>query len=102
LVRDLVEMTISNELHPLVRKRLTEVVQLFYTYARLAELELAAREKPRAGNATLPEDTSERIWTWAEGEEEHIREREQLVGERSAAMRARGRDTQAVIALLGG
>src|SRR5215217_7532145 len=68
LVRDIVELTITNELHPLVRKRLTEVVQLLQVYARLAELEIAAGEKPSAGEMVLPEDTAERVKNWAEGE----------------------------------
>ena len=55
LVWDLVEMTVSNELHPTVRKRLTEVVQLLQVYCRLAELELAAGEKLGKGDVTLPE-----------------------------------------------
>ena len=48
LVRDIVELTITNDLNPSVRKRLTEVVQLLQVYARLAELEIAVGEKPRA------------------------------------------------------
>jgi hypothetical protein len=42
VVRKLLDLTLSNELHPLVRKPLTEVDQLLQTYTRLAELELAA------------------------------------------------------------
>ncbi len=102
LVRDLVEMTVSNELHPLVRKRLTEVVQLLQTYARLAELELAAGEKPRSGDVSLPEDTPERIREWTEGEEAKVREREELVEELSAAMQAHGRDPTPIREVMGG
>jgi hypothetical protein len=40
-------MAISNELHPLVRKRLTEIAQLLQVYCRLAELELALGGRPR-------------------------------------------------------
>ena len=61
MVRDLLDLTLSNELHLQVRKRLTEVIQLLQTYARLAELELAAGEKPRAGDVSLPEGTKARI-----------------------------------------
>ncbi len=61
LVRNIVEMTISNELHPLVRKRLTEIAQLLQVYCRLAELELNAGERPRVGDVALPEGTQERI-----------------------------------------
>jgi hypothetical protein len=76
LVRDIVEMTVSNELHPLVRKRLTELAQLLQVYARLAELELNAGERTRAGDVALPEGTQERIQEWAgkEGEKARIME----------------------------
>ena len=71
LVRDIVGMTVSNELHPLVRKRLTEVVQLLQVYCRLAELELAAGGRPRfsePGEYGLPEDTADKAKEWAERE----------------------------------
>jgi len=79
LVRDIVEMTVSNELHPLVRKRLTEVVQLLQVYCRLAELELAVGGRPKfsePGEYGLPEDTAERAkeWAAAEGEKARIME----------------------------
>jgi hypothetical protein len=83
-VRDIVEMTISNELHPLVRKRLTEIAQLLQVYCRLAELELNAGERPRAGDMALPEDTAEKAKEWAEGE----RQREEFMGR----LRAVGKD----------
>src|SRR5215208_6227763 len=67
LVRDIVELTITNDLNPLVRKRLTEIVQLLQVYARLAELEIAAGERPRAGDVALTEDMGERVKGWAEG-----------------------------------
>ena len=102
LVRDLVEMTVSNELHPTVRKRLTEIVQLLQTYARLAELELAAGEKPRSGDVSLHEDTPERVREWTEGEEATIQEREELVEELSAAMQAHGRDPTPIREVMGG
>ena len=68
LVRDIVELTVSNELNPSVRKRLTEVVQLFQVYCRLAELEIAAGGRPRAGEVALPEATFDQVKEWAEGE----------------------------------
>ncbi len=92
MVRDLVEATISGELDPVVRKRLMEVVQLLQVYARLAELEIDAGERPRAGDVALPDGLPERVRGWAEGEEAKAREREELVGELSAAVRAYGRD----------
>jgi hypothetical protein len=102
LVRDIVEMTVSNELHPLVRKRLTEVVQLLQVYARLAELELNAGEKPRAGDVALPEGTLERIRGWAEGQETKEREKKGLEEEISRAMLARGHDPTPIREAMGG
>jgi hypothetical protein len=46
-LRDLVETIDSGDRDPVVRKRLTEVAQLLQVYARLAELEIAAGERPR-------------------------------------------------------
>ena len=40
----------------------------------------------------MPEDIPERVKGWAEGEEAKARERDELVGEVSAAMEARGYD----------
>jgi len=102
LVRDLVEMTVSNDLHPLVRKRLTEVVQLLQVYARLAELELNAGERPRAGDVALPEGTLERIREWAEGQETEEREKKELEEEISRAMSAHGHDPTPVREAMGG
>jgi len=60
MVRELLELTLSGDLDPLVRKRLAEVVQLVQSYCRLAELEIAAGERPRTGEGALPEDMPER------------------------------------------
>ena len=73
LVRDLVETTVSGDLHPTVKKRLSEVVGLLQVYSRLAELEMAAGEVPRfpgKGYVALPEDTPEKAKEWAEKEGE--------------------------------
>jgi hypothetical protein len=99
LVPDIVELTISNELNPSVRKRLAEVVQLLQVYARLAELELAAGERPGAGDVALPRDLPERVRGWVESEEARVREREELAGELGAAMRTRGYDAGALKAV---
>src|SRR5215216_7230763 len=61
MVRELLELTLSGDLDPLVRKRLAEVVQLVQSYCRLAELEIAAGERPRAGDVALPEDTVQKV-----------------------------------------
>ena len=92
MVRELLETTISGNLDPVVRKRLAEITQLIQSYCRLAELEVAAGERPRTSDVALPEDTSERAKEWAEGEGAKDREKNDLVDELSAAMRAKGRD----------
>ena len=101
LVRELLDLTLSNELHLQVRKRLAEIVQLLQTYARLAELELAAGEKPRPGDVSLPGDTPERVREWAEGEEAKEREREGLVDELSKAMKVHGYDPTPIRQVMG-
>jgi hypothetical protein len=92
-VRDIVELTISGDLDSLIRKRLTEIAQLLQVYARLAELEIAAGEKPRAGDVALPEDTAEKTKEWAEGEAEREKQREEFMGK----LRAVGKDPRAVL-----
>ncbi len=102
LVRERLELTLSNELHLQVRKRLTEIIQLLQTYARLAELELAAGEKPAPGEVSLPEGTKERVTEWAEGEEAKEWEEEELVDELSKSMKARGYDSTPIRQVMGG
>ena len=89
--RDLVETTVSGDLHPTVKKRLSEVVGLLQVYSRLAELEIAAGDVPRfpgKGYLAMPEDTVEKVREWAEGEETKVREREELVEDLSEVMKA--------------
>jgi hypothetical protein len=105
MVRNLVETAVSGNLDPLVRKRLTEVVQLLQVYARLAELEMVAGEAfrfPRKGSVALPEDAAEKAKEWAEGEVGKVWEREQILSELDLAMEARGYDTYTVKAVMGG
>jgi len=45
-VRDLIYLTVSNELYPGICEEFQSVVHLIRSYARLAELELTAEEKP--------------------------------------------------------
>ena len=92
LVRDLLETTVSGELDPAIRKRLTEIAQLLQVYARLAELEIAAGERPRAGEVALPEDMGERVRGWAEDEESEMQKGKELAEELSEAMRVHGHD----------
>jgi hypothetical protein len=102
MVRDVVELTLTNELHPLVRKRLVEVVQLFQLYTRLAELEIDFGKRPRAGDVAVPSDIGERVRGWAEGEEAKAREREELVGELSTVIKDRGYDPTPITEAIGG
>ena len=67
----------------------------------MPQLPLRRRERPRAGNVAVLEDTPERVMGWAGGEEAKARERDELVGEISAAMESRGYDTEGVKAMLG-
>src|SRR5215204_914063 len=87
LVRDLVETTVSGDLDPVVRKRLTE-------------LEVASGEAPRfpgKGYAALPEDTSERGKGWAEEEAEREHKREAFMGKLEAV----GKDPRAALEGMG-
>jgi hypothetical protein len=98
MVRDLLETTVSGDLDPVIRKRLTEVVQLVQSYCRLAELEIAAGERPKVGDVALPEDAAERVRGWAEGEAEREKQREEFMGR----LRAVGKDPGAALEAMGG
>jgi hypothetical protein len=98
MVRELLEVTLSGDLDPLIRKRLAEVVQLVQSYCRLAELEIAAGEKPKAGGVGLPEDTGQRAKEWAEGEAEREKQREEFMGR----LRAVGKDPRLALEAMGG
>lgn len=70
-VRDLVYLTVTNELHPNAKKRLIEIVQLLQVYARLTELEkVAGEEGPKFGPlpVALPADTGEKVREWVDRE----------------------------------
>ena len=75
-----------------VRRHLQGIAQLLQTYARLAELELTAGEKPRPGDVSLPEGTKQQVRVWAEGEEAKVREREELIEDLSQAKQSHGYD----------
>jgi hypothetical protein len=96
MVRDLVEATVSGNLHPTVKKRLSEVVGLLQVYSRLAELEIVSGDMPRfpgKGYVSLPEDTSEKAKVWAEDEVE----REVFLGR----LKAVGEDPRAALEGMG-
>ena len=102
MIRELLELTISNELNPSVRKRLAEVVQLVQSYCRLAELEIAAGEKPRTGDVALPEHTGQRVRQWAQVEKDEMQNGKELVEELGQAMQAHGRDPVPIREAIGG
>jgi hypothetical protein len=98
MVRELLEVTLSGDLDPVIRKRLAEVVQLVQSYCRLAELEIAAGERPRAGEVALPEDTAKKVQEWAEGEAEREEQRETFMGR----LKAVEKDPRAALEAMGG
>ena len=102
MVRELLEITISGDLDPVIRKRLAEVVQLVQSYCRLAELEIASGERPRAGEVALPKDTLEKAKEWADGEERKMQKGKELSEELSQAMQAHGHDPTPIRKALSG
>jgi hypothetical protein len=101
LVWELLELTITDRLSVVVRKRLTEIVQLLQCYLRAAELEMRAAEEPLRSDldvAGLKAQVLDRIETL----EAREREREELLAELVPAMEAWGHDTGAVKAVLDG
>ena len=93
MVRKLLKVTISGNLDPVIRKRLAEVVQLVQSYCRLAELEIAAGERPRTGEVALSNDTAKKATEWAEDEAERKKQREAFMGR----LRAVGKDPRAAM-----
>jgi hypothetical protein len=73
-------------------------VQLLQVYARLAELEIASGERPKAGDVALPDGTAEKAKEWAEGEAERERQRETFMGR----LQAVGKDPRAALEETGG
>ena len=98
MVRELLEVTLSGDLDPAIRKRLAEVVQLVQSYCRLAELEIAAGERPKAGEVAFPEYTREKVKEWAVGEAEREKQREAFMGK----LRAVGKDPRAALETMDG
>jgi hypothetical protein len=60
---------------------------------RLAELEIAAGERPRAGDVALPEDTGQQVRQWAGGEAVRAKEQEAFMGKLLAV----GKDPRVVL-----
>ena len=98
MVRELLEVTLSGDLDPAIRKRLAEVVQLVQSYCRLAELEIAVGERPKTGDVALPEDTVERAKERAEDQAEREKQREEFMGR----LQAVGKDPRAALKEMGG
>ena len=102
MVKELLELTISGNLNPIIRRRLADVVQLIQFYCRLAELEIAAGERPRVGDVALPEDMGGRIKGWAEDEETKARAGQDLAEELGQVMQAHGHDPTPIREVVGG
>jgi hypothetical protein len=98
MVRELLEVTLSGNLDPVIRKRLAEVVQLVQSYCRLAELEIAAGESPKVGDVSLPEDTAEKAKESVERAAKTEKERKAFVGK----LQAVGKDPRAALEEIGG
>ena len=61
IVEEVIHLTATNELNPGAKCHLTDIVQLSQSYARLAELELAAGGKPDRGTVALSADLYEEL-----------------------------------------
>lgn len=84
LVREIVEVLVSGELNPRVKRELTNVTQLLQTYARLAELEIAAAQgapdqRLRSLEVALPADLPERAQAQAEEADRRERHKDELL-----------------------
>ena len=89
LIWELLGVLLSGNLPPRVCKELQNVVQLLQCYLRAAELEMRAAEEPIGANLDVA-GLKAQVLGRHEELEEREREREALVGELSAAMRAHG------------
>jgi hypothetical protein len=101
LIWELLGVLLSDNLPLRVRKELQSVVQLLQCYLRAAELEMRAAEEPLKKDLDvkgLKAQVLERIDTL----EEREREREELLAVMVPAMEARGYDTGALRAVIGG
>jgi hypothetical protein len=101
LISELLNVLLSDQLPPRVQRELQNVVQLLQCYLRAAELEMREAEAPLQADldvAGLKEQVLERIVEL----EEREREREEMLSQLIPAMEARGYDTGAVRAVMGG
>jgi hypothetical protein len=101
LISELLNVLLSGQLPPRVNRELQSIVQLLQCYLRAAELEMRAAEEPLRSDldvAGLKVQVLERI----EQMEERERGRQEILSELIPAMEARGYDTEAVKAVMGG
>jgi hypothetical protein len=99
LIWEILELTVSERLPIIVRKRLAEVVQLLQCYLRAVELGMRAAEEPLRSDLNakgLRAHVLERL----EELEEREREKERLLAELVPAMEARRHDTGSVKVVL--
>jgi len=101
LIRELLDVLLSDQLPVRVRRELQSVIQLLQCYLRAAELEMRVGEEPLRSDldaARLKAQVLGRI----EELEVREREREAMLSELVPAMEARGYETGAVKAVVGG
>jgi hypothetical protein len=101
LILELLNVVLSDQLPPRVNRELQNVVQLLQCYLRAAELEMRAAEAPLQSDldvAGLKAQVLGRI----EELEEQERERQEILSDLIPTMEARGYDTGAVRAMVGG
>lgn len=100
-VWELLEYALSGRLPAGVGKRLAEVVQLLQCFLRAAELEMRAAEEPLRADLDV-RGLREQVLRRVEELEERERGREEILSKMVPAMEARGYDTGAVRAVMGG
>ena len=101
LIWELLQVLLSDRLPLRVKKELQNVVQLLQCYLRAVELEMRAAEAPLDADLDV-KGLRAQVLGRIEGLEEREREKKELLAELVPAMEARGHDSEAVKAVLGG
>ena len=101
LVWDLLELVVSGELHPKVKREGQNAIQLLQCYLRAAELEMRVAEEPLEGNLDVG-GLKAQILGRIEALEEQERERRDLLAQLVPLMESRGYEATDVRAVLGG
>lgn len=101
LILELLGVLLSDNLPPRVRKELQSVVQLLQCYLRAAELEMRAAEEPLKSDLDVA-GLKAQVLARIEELEAREGEKEEILTELVPAMEARGYDTEALKAVMGG